>query len=291
MDASVAFSFCISTRGRTTQIGRLLESLVAIGPILRNDYEVVCVDQNITSALQGSADYYARRLAKLIYLSRPEDRGLSRGRNVGMQHASGRWIVCIDDDAWVNARYACALMDFWGYTEGPMLVVGRTVDDHGHQTAKRWPTNARWVTPCAAWACSGFPMVHRAALHQIGNFDERLGVGTYFGGDEDTDYLLRAMAQGIDVLYTPGLSYVHRSETPSDDKVSGLARGRGALLRKYYGTVFERPLGQALWRYRTDLRIKQALQQICGAEDKVKQKALILNGITEGFTEWGMRYG
>lgn len=291
MTKSVTFSFCISSRGRTTQIQRLLQSIINIGPIMRDNYEVVCVDQNPFSTLKPVVTHYARFVPSLVYVARPQDRGLSCGRNVGLQYTRGTWVVFIDDDAEITDTYARSLMVFQGYSGRPLLLLGRTVDEGGHSTAKNWPTHPGLVTPRSVWQYSGFPMVHRAALTMIGDFDERLGIGTYFGGDEDSDYLLRAVEHGVSVLYTPSVEFLHRPEIPTGDKVIGMARGRGALLRKYRGTAFETALRQALFSYRTNLRIKRAIQHLAGVREKATQKTLILRGITEGYMEWGKRYG
>ncbi len=290
MDKPLLFSFCISSRGRASHIGKLLKSISAVGSILENNYEVVVVDQNPTSPLGLEVEPYRQLLPAIQYIARPDDVGVAKGRNSAVQASKGLWIICIDDDAQINRGYAEALRDIGLSASSGGVFLGRTVDQRQHWTGKRLPLTMRRVTPVTAWTYSGFPVFRRDCLERIGEFDERLGMGTYFGGDEDTDYAIRSMIANIPVTYQPRLACLHVAEVPGHNKVLGMARARGALLHKYRHTAVERMLSKALGRYVIDLRVKRSVQRILGDELKVSEKTVILSGITEGYLEWGHRY-
>lgn len=290
MDTPVVFSFCISSRGRMSQIGRLLKSISDVGVVLHDDYEVVVVDQNPLSPLASQVEPFGRLMPALQYIARPDDVGVAKGRNCAVRASKGLWLICIDDDAQLTPGYAQALESIRLTARSGGVFLGRTIDPNQHWTGKRLPLTVKQVTPATAWTYSGFPVFRRDCLDHIGGFDERLGMGTYFGGDEDTDYAIRSLVADIPVTYMPQLACVHVAEVPGPNKVLGMARARGGLFHKYRHTAVEGMLSKALGSYVRDLKIKRSVQRVLGPEVKFTQKNVILTGIAEGYREWGNRY-
>ncbi|OLZ09099.1 glycosyltransferase family 2 protein [Sulfobacillus thermosulfidooxidans] len=293
MASSKRLSFCITTKGRDHDVLRLCESLSQLVRLGFEDWEIIFVDQNADSRIQSIAETYRQRLPHVEYISTPHDQGASKGRNVAAQVARGRWFLFVDDDAWMIPNVFSLVAQKIIPGDEDILWLGRMVDHKGHPIKKGYPTTSRFITDSRdLWAVSGFIMIARRTWNHVGPYDEHLGVGTHFGGDEDTDLVLRAMAQGCRILFDPELCYGHvPNPHPSDEKVLGLARGRGALLRKYETTAFGPGLQQALRSYLWEMRWKRPVVRVLGQKESAHHKALILSGVPQGYRDWRGIYG
>ena len=77
----------------------------------KDDYEVIMVNDGSTD---GSGDL-ATRLATLgpnISLYHQENKGLSGARNTGIKHATGRYLMFVDSDDYIEANSIKPLVDF-----------------------------------------------------------------------------------------------------------------------------------------------------------------------------------
>ena len=67
-------------------------------------------------------------------------------------------------------------------------------------------------------------------------FDEKLGVGTFFGSYEDADYILQLIENQKKIVYMPNIEVWHpdlTANTMSDAKVYSYGLGFGALVKKH----------------------------------------------------------
>ena len=80
-------SVVVCTRNRARQIGEFLESVVALTPPSRADWELVLIDNGSTDGTAEVAERYADRLPlRVVREDRP---GLSNARNAGVAAACG----------------------------------------------------------------------------------------------------------------------------------------------------------------------------------------------------------
>jgi len=228
------FSLVLATVGRTDEPVRFLASLDA--QPYRN-VELIVVDQNEDDRLASILAPYQGKFP-LIHLH--SVRGLSRARNVGLKYVTGDLITFPDDDCWYPAEL---LLQVATLCEEHPIVSGFT----GRSTDGAGGTEGRWLDKCTpvskynVWrtGISFGIFLRRHVVTAVGEFDETLGVGarTPWGSGEETDYLLRAIAAGFQLLYCPQLVLYHPIKVPMfNDEAIQRAReyspGHGRVLRK-----------------------------------------------------------
>lgn len=194
------FSLILATVGREEEVKRFLASLDAQ---TYREFDLIVVDQNpdakLTSLLEPYQDYFP-----ILHLHRPLERGLSRARNVGLQHVKGAVVTCPDDDCWYPPRLleqvACFL------NEHPEVdgVSGHKVSDPALLAQDSRISNSRGCflrRPLEVLQVPGMwgLFLRTRVVETIGEFDEMLGIGagTPWGAGEDADYYLRVLKSGF----------------------------------------------------------------------------------------------
>jgi glycosyltransferase involved in cell wall biosynthesis len=231
------FSLVLATVGRTEPLGPLFDSLAAQ---TERDFELLVVDQNPDDRLVPWIDR-ARRAGVNVHHLRAARRGLAFARNVGLEVARGRFVAFPDDDCWydddVLQQVRAAVPDDVALHG----VVGRWVeeDPQGLRLA-RMLTFESWHRMRGGDASSICLFLDRALVERLGRFDVRLGVGCWYGAGEETDLVIRALAQGARFAFRPEVRVHHKlpAIAPAiDPKLFGearrRARGTGALYRKH----------------------------------------------------------
>ena len=249
------FSLVLATVGRTAELQRFLESLDAQ---TFRDFELIVIDQNPDERLAPLLTKYAKRFSIVHVRS---EKGLSRARNVGLNHITGDVVAFPDDDCWYPAQLLGQVAGVLTQSAGLDGLTGRSVDDVGNTSQGNFPRDAQQVNSESVWRCgiSYTIFLRRAVVDRVGCFDESLGVGagTPWGAGEETDFLVRALKAGASVLYDPEVVVHHPAKTAAID-AGALARafsygcGWGRVLRKHqYGLRFclkalIRPVGGAV---------------------------------------------
>jgi GT2 family glycosyltransferase len=242
-----SFDFVVATVGRTNELRRLLDSLEAQR---YSRLRTIVVDQN---ADERVAEVLADRDLELVHVRAPL--GLSRARNVGLRDVSGDVVGFPDDDC----AYPPGLLDRLAerFADDPALdgVTGRAEDPQGRSSSS-WKTDPATLTLDNLWnrANAATMFLRRELVDRVGDFDERLGLGSGepWSSGEETDYLVRAVVAGARIVYDPALVVLH--DVREDDTAIGLRDGAsvGYLLRKHgypprtVARMLVRPVGGAL---------------------------------------------
>ncbi len=248
------FSLILCSVDRTQPLARLLAS---VGAQSLSNCEVILVDQNDDDRLVPLVHLWTEAGLSIRRIRSP--RGLSRARNAGIAQAGGEVFAFPDDDCWYPPTL---LADVSGWLERhPQLagVTGRTVTPDGVGTCGRWSPREEPVSRRRAWrqGNSASLFLHREAIEKAGGFDESLGLGadSLWWAGEETDYLLRLLALGLELRYVPRLRVFHpRPETSTIEKVRGGGRGMGRVMRLHgFGPLATaafcaRPLAGAAWK-------------------------------------------
>lgn len=232
------FSLIVATYGRADVLAPLVTSLIAQSC---RDFEVIVADQNkddrVAPLLRPLAE--AGLLGTHLRLDRPN---LSFARNAGLAVARGRFVAFPDDDCWYDpdtlARGRLRL-------DGPPALDGLAA--RWYEAAPEPGDEHEIITRDAMRRFRGGNVasitlfLSTDAVRRAGGFDERIGVGRWYGAGEETDLVLALVAQGSRIAHAPEV-VVHHSvdDAPSAEHFSTLvrrtrlrARGAGALYAKH----------------------------------------------------------
>ena len=217
------FDLVLATVDRTAELARFLDSLEAQ---THPRFRLIVVDQNsderITSVLAG-------REIDVLHLR--SERGLSRARNVGLEHVEADVVAFPDDDC----VYPPDLLDRVAArlkTE-PSLggLTGRAVSRDGSSTPS-WKQDAAVLTDDNLWnrAISYTIFLRRRVVEQVGRFDEELGLGSGnpWSSGEEIEYLVRAVRLGARIAYDPALTVAHELSRLGDVEARAIAYRDGA---------------------------------------------------------------
>jgi glycosyltransferase involved in cell wall biosynthesis len=231
---TIEFSLILATVGRVEELDKFLQHLDRQN--YRN-FELIVVDQNSDGIVDPLIGKYQNRFPLLHLRS---ERGLSRARNVGLQHVSGEVVAFPDDDCW----YAPDLLEkvasaFCLHSDWDALT-GRAVDDSIPGSYGWFPRESGWVDKKSVCrqGMSIAIFMRESAVRAIGPFDESLGAGSQCGklGGEETDYLIRAIESGSRIYYCADLCVFHaylEYDHILTQKAYGYSFGFGYVLRKH----------------------------------------------------------
>ena len=236
------FSLVLATVGRTAEVGHFLKTLDCQ---TYRDFQLIVVDQNPDDRLKALLEPYQNRFP-IVHLR--SALGLSRARNMALEHIAGDIVAFPDDDCAYSPDLLEQVAGFLTLHSEWNGLVGRAVDEQGRDSSGRWHHQAGPVNRFNVWrrGTSYTIFLRRTVVVAVGAFDESLGVGarTPWGSGEDIDYLLRALEAGL--YYDPTVTVLHPVEVIHPEpiqvdpgvgrrfaKTYSYAMGRGRLLRKH----------------------------------------------------------
>ncbi|MFT4184167.1 MAG: glycosyltransferase [Rhizobium sp.] len=277
------FSLVVCTIDRFDQLERLFLSLTRQR---FRDFEVILVDQNGDDRLLSLIEQFSPSLTIRHIRS---VKGLSRARNTGMAAAHGDYIGFPDDDCWYGPDTLETAARLFADHPALSIVTGRTFDAEGRVSLSPTGAVSMAVTRWNYLRCgnSNSIFVRRAALADIGGFDEDLGVGAAspFQSGEEADFLLRALAAGKRLTFFPEL-VVHHDQVTGEygprqvERARKYGRGFGALMRKQ-----EFPLAYVGYRLCRPAAGWLVALARCNP-DQARCKHAWLIGILEGYATW-----
>lgn len=223
-----SLSVVIPTRNRAEH------AVACAAAVLRNVgfEEIVVVDQSDDRATELA-------LAKLddprvVHVPTPT-RGVSNGRNLGVERTRGELIAFTDDDCrpapdWVgNIRRIFALEPDTAVVCGRVAVAAE-VRDLGY-TESFEPQEREWrhrLPPFGRdWGITANLAVRRQAFERVGRFDPLLGAGAPLRAGEEPDFLFRALSAGYKVVNAREVSVDHLGVRKLGPETQRLIRGYG----------------------------------------------------------------
>lgn len=197
-------SVVIATRDRPEMANAAAASVLRA---LRPQDELIVVDSGSRRPPAPQPDDRAR----VIRLELP---GTSRARNAGWRAARNELIAFTDDDCEVSAGWTASIERAFA---DPSLgfVTGRLVGDReaaiGTATVVgEDPRRFAGVQDPSRLGSGASMALRRAALEQVGGFDEALGPGTDLRAAEDHDLLWRVLDAGWAGAFDPAIVVTHR---------------------------------------------------------------------------------
>ncbi len=277
-------SLILATVGRTTELNRLFDSLIAQS---FRDFEVIVVDQNQDERLYPILQR-ARSLGIILKHLRHFPPNLALARNAGMTASSGNWLGFPDDDCWYEPLTLERIMRRTKRHDQPGGVICRWSEQDAEQPPGllSWDRSSRFRDI----PVSSITLFFRHDLCQrIGGFDGRLGVGQWFGAAEETDIVLRALRAGALLVHEPS-ALVHHKTEPAIKSRSGTARraarhrarGTGALYAKHSLPVW------VILRGLLAPILRPVLKGRLGVE--LAHGLAVAQGRMDGFIKWSFKH-
>lgn len=201
-------SVIILNRNNKKVIFRCVESLIVNN---KYNYEIIVVDNDSTD---GSYEELVERYSDKIKVIKNQKNGCSSGRNVGVKHATGEYLVFLDSDQWVWGRSwldkgldilnkdknigAVGWAAGW-FSEGS---VGGPICDY---LPNRGVEKNELYRMDVAYIGTGGMVVAKKLYEMIEGFDEYYDPTCY----EDTDFALSIKYLGFDLAYCPYMTIFH----------------------------------------------------------------------------------
>lgn len=229
-----ALSVIVCTRERPDDLIRCLTALSrqTLAPL-----DVVVVDSGpLTERTRKVAEHAGVRYV------REDQPGLNRARNAGLRATAAEFVAFTDDDAVPLEDWAAALLDALrepgtAGAAGRMLPLELDTDAQrlferylAGDAGRRRPDLRRVYGPPFAPAGAGQVgaganmAFQRAALDEVGPFDEAFDAGTATRSGGDTEMFGRLLARGLRLTYEPRAVVLHRHR-----------RTRAELRRQLFG--------------------------------------------------------
>lgn len=196
---------CCTLGERPEELERLLASLRPGSHAV----ELIVVDQSRDARTRPIVEKLGAPFDVKFLTCRP---GLSRARNLGLEHVTGDVLAFPDDDCWFrHDTVARALARFEADPELAGLS-GRWLDESGVPAGHAWPRAEMTIAPGNVWKTAiSFTVFVRVPAVRGLTFDPLVGVGsgTPIGAGEETLYLLRLLATGARLRYLPDVEVHH----------------------------------------------------------------------------------
>ena len=229
----------VSTRNRGDSIVKTVET------ILSSDYpqfELRVIDQSEDESTEASLLPFVKN-PRLQYL-RTASRGVSAGRNLGINSARNEFIAVTDDDCEIPQGWLKELAAAFSVDPRIGVIFGNSLPGPHDPSAGFIPSYVRKDSFLARSiyekhrvegisACMG---LRRSVWQMLGGFDERLGTGTSFRSAEEVDFTIRTLLAGYFVYETPSVAIIHhgfRTREQSLTLIHSYYYGTGAMFAKH----------------------------------------------------------
>ncbi len=206
-------SLVLSTRGRPAFVDDLVTSISAGDEV---PTEFVIIDQSDAPHPVLATGHVDGR-CEIRYVWSPE-RGLSRGRNLGIATARHDIIAFLDDDMFVPPAWFGTLIRALVAAGTDTVVTGRVIAGEEEADGAFAPSTSPDAVARTYRGRIGRDVLlphnmamYRTAIEAVGPFDARLGVGSDFPSSEDNDFGYRLLEHGFAIAYVPDAVLIHRA--------------------------------------------------------------------------------
>ncbi len=226
-----SLSLVLATYGRSDLIGRFVASLEVQTSA---DFELIIVDQNNDDRV---VPYVAQARNASIHVNhiRMAQPNLSAARNKGIAQATGAIVAFPDDDCWYEPdviEQVLATFATRPHWNGLVADWVEAATPGNRASLDPFLSGPKWRQFRGGDASSIALFFRAEMLRNIGGFDERFGVGQWFGAGEETDLILAALASGAQLARCANIRVHHHFQAQDTKALAGnwraaLRRGRG----------------------------------------------------------------
>ena len=204
---------------------RCLKSLLhhTTGP-----FEIIIVDMGKSEKIVGWLSKISQKHRNISVIFNKDNVGVSIGRNQGIRQSRGKYIVFLDNDAWVTKNWLKPLIECVESKKeigacGAKIIYKNNTIKHCSEYVKASFKNNKLISigldykrvfkkgallpnriKEVPWYPTACLLVKRKALNSIGGFNENL-----FMAEEDKDLSLSLRKKGFGVFYSPRSSVYH----------------------------------------------------------------------------------
>jgi glycosyltransferase involved in cell wall biosynthesis len=258
-------SVVVPTRNRPAHAAACAASILAADGFV----DLIVVDQSDDRATEEALSQIGDRRLRYV---RTETRGVTAGRNLGMDLSESEIIAFTDDDCRVKPDWVRRIVDVFAGGPDVAVVCGRVCIPEEIQHLGY----AEGFEPCVRewqghypplgrdWGITANFSIRRSVLGRVGSFDPMLGAGAPLRSGGEPDFLFRVLRAGFKVVNAREVVVDHfgiRKPGPEfKNLIIGYGRGTAAALFKHVrlgdpaGTlVYLRFLGATLVRVSTNV--------------------------------------
>jgi GT2 family glycosyltransferase len=214
----------ICTRNNWPIVAGTIESVIAQTHVPTS----CCVVDGQSS--DGTPDEVRRRFPTIEVIVKPSDSGPAVSRNLGYARGCGEFVLFLDSDVVLDARWLEHQVTALRNHPGVSIVGGKLLQGpqpsllhaaHGaiNRLGVAWEgglgerADAYSEPRVCLWVLSAAMLVRRSLLDRIGGFDDEM-----FAGMEDADFGWRASLAGYGVLFNPQAVAVHHLNQTIDPR-------------------------------------------------------------------------
>ncbi len=229
MKKKIKFSIVIPTL--LLSVDRIILLLKNLNKIIDENEVIIVFQGNELDAYNKiSKEFSSVKKFHFIY---SRNIGISVARNMGIEKSKNNWIVLLDDDVSVHEDFFSSLeseinpSDLFYY--GNVYVEG-SFERYVNFYIKDRPLNYFTYNQ----VCSVALVFNKNIVKLIGYFDEKLGAGKYFGSCEESDFILRALNNNIEIKYLSKHNVWHPRASFPPKKAFSYGAGLGAMYSKHF---------------------------------------------------------
>ena len=235
------FSFIIISFNRPQETIEVVQNLLEIDNVDGYTKEIIVINNGSPKSYQIFDDYLYKLnesdRALVNYIDHPENTGVSGGRNLGIQNASGENLIFIDDDAEFEGMNVLPLIlqKFKDYEKDNVKLIGflgknyfdgeldAPVKNKSKLQEKEFLNNLFW----------GFGhVIKKEVFDKVG-----LYTNEFFYGMEEYDLCYKAMDEGFRILYTSEIVVLHKvspeGREPNKTKYRRMLENKFLVAYKY----------------------------------------------------------
>jgi glycosyltransferase involved in cell wall biosynthesis len=225
--AGLRVSIIVPTRNRPAHAAACARSILAIDGFV----ELIVVDQSDDRSTEHALVTIAD--PRLRYVP-TNTRGVTKGRNLGMEVSGGDIIAFTDDDCRVKVDWVRRLVDVFAADPDVAVVCGG-VDVPKEIRHLGWaesfhPRTREWqghYPPLGQWGITANLSLRRSILARVGPFDPVLGAGGPLVSGGEPDFLFRVLSAGLKVVNAEEVLVDHLGVRPYGRESTKLIRGYG----------------------------------------------------------------
>jgi glycosyltransferase involved in cell wall biosynthesis len=230
-------SVVVPTRNRPEHAAACATSILATTGFL----ELIVIDQSDDRATEEALSKI--RDSRLLYV-RTATRGVSSGRNHGIELSAGEIVAFTDDDCRVSKDWISTIAGIFASDPEVVMVCG-SVSVPAEMLVVGWaenfsPQRREWqgcFPPFGQWGISANLSLRRSLLKQVGQFDPFLGAGAPLRSGGEPDLLFRVLRAGLKVVNAPEVVVEHVGMRSlgheTEHLIEGYGVGTGAAFFKH----------------------------------------------------------